>query len=78
MVEVLWEAEKLMVKALVEALVIVPVVEFKVVMVPVVDQKFVAVKLVVEALTKLKMPPVKFVVPETVRLLIQAVSLTVR
>jgi len=36
------------------------------------------VKLVVEALTKLKMPPVKLVVPETVKLLIQAVSLTVR
>ena len=39
MVEVLWEAEKFMVKALVEALVMVPVVEFKVVMVPLVDQK---------------------------------------
>ena len=50
MVEVLWEAEKLMVKALVEALVIVPVVEFKVVIVPLVDQKLVAVRLVDEAL----------------------------
>ena len=35
----LWEAEKFMVKALVEALVMVPVVEFKVVIVPLVDQK---------------------------------------
>ena len=39
-----------MVKALVEALVMVPVVEFKVVMVPVVDQKFVAVRFVELAL----------------------------
>ena len=45
----LWLAEKLMVKALVEALVMVPVVEFKVVIVPLVDQKFVAVRLVDEA-----------------------------
>ena len=50
--EVLWEAEKLMVKALVEALVIVPVVEFKVVIVPLVDQKLVPVRLVDEALVK--------------------------
>ena len=48
-VEVLWEAEKLMVRAEVEALVMFPVVEFKVVIVPLVDQKFVAVKLVEEA-----------------------------
>ena len=49
-VDVLWVAEKLMVKALVEALVIVPVVEFKVVIVPLVDQKFVAVRFVELAL----------------------------
>ena len=52
MVEVLWLAEKLMVKAEVEALVMVPVVEFKVVIVPLVDQKLVAVRLVEEALVK--------------------------
>ena len=84
----LWEAEKLMVKAEVEALVMVPVVEFKVVIVPLVDQKLVAVrlvdealvimallihvvpatvKLVVEALVELKLLPLKFVVPETVK-----------
>ena len=50
--EVLWEAEKLMVKAEVEALVIVPFVEFKVVIVPFVDQKLVAVRLVDEALVR--------------------------
>ena len=48
----LWLAEKLMVKAEVEALVMVPVVEFKVVIVPLVDQKLVAVRLVEEALVK--------------------------
>ena len=48
--EVLWLAEKLMVKAEVEALVMVPVVEFKVVIVPFVDQKLVPVRLVEEAL----------------------------
>ena len=46
MVEVLWEAEKLMVKAEVEALVILALV-----ICPVVDQKLVAVKLVEEALS---------------------------
>ena len=48
--EVLWAAEKLMVKAEVEALVMLALVEFKVVMVPVVDQRFVAVRLVELAL----------------------------
>jgi len=60
-VEVLWEAEKLMVKAEVEALVIVPVVEFKVVMVPVVDQKLVPVRLVDEALVMVPLVDQKFV-----------------
>ena len=59
--EVLWEAEKLMVKAEVEALVMFPVVEFKVVIVPFVDQKLVMVPLVVEAFLKIELP-------ETVRL----------
>ena len=59
MVEVLWLAEKLMVKALVEALVMFPVVEFKVVIVPFVDQKLVAVKLVEEALVMVPVVDVK-------------------
>ena len=50
--EVLWAAEKLMVKAEVEALVMLALVEFKVVMVPFVDQKLVPVRLVDEALVK--------------------------
>ena len=41
-----------MVRAEVEALVMFPVVEFKVVMVPVVDQRFVAVRFVELALVK--------------------------
>ena len=57
--EVLWEAEKLMVKAEVEALVMFPVVEFKVVIVPLVDQKLVAVKLVDEALVIVPVVDVK-------------------
>ena len=52
----LWEAEKLIVRAEVEALVIVPVVEFKVVMVPLVDQKLVIVPLVVEEFLKMELP----------------------
>ena len=52
----LWAAEKLIVRAEVEALVIVPVVEFKVVMVPLVDQKLVMVPLVVEAFLKMELP----------------------
>ena len=80
MVEVLWEAEKLMVKAEVEALVMFPVVEFKVVMVPLVDQKLVAVRFVELALVivplvdqKLVMVPLvveaflKMELPETVK-----------
>ena len=58
-VEVLWEAEKLMVKAEVEALVIVPFVEFKVVIVPFVDQKLVAVRLVDEALVRVAVVAMK-------------------
>ena len=57
--EVLWEAEKLMVRAEVEALVMFPVVEFKVVIVPLVDQKLVAVKLVEEALVMVPVVDVK-------------------
>ena len=52
----LWLAEKLMVRAEVEALVMFPVVEFKVVMVPLVDQKLVMVPLVVEAFLKMELP----------------------
>ena len=59
LVDVLWLAEKLMVKALVEALVIVPVVEFRVVIVPLVDQKLVPVKLVDEALVMVPFVPQK-------------------
>ncbi len=68
--EVLWAAEKLMVRAEVEALVMLPavdqklvpvkLVELALVMVPVVEKKVGAVRIVVEALTK-------FVCPETVK-----------
>ena len=44
---------------MVEALVIVPFVEFKVVIVPLVDQKLVAVKLVEEALVRVAVVAVK-------------------
>ena len=67
----LWEAEKFMVKALVEALVMVPLVilevpihsavavrfvELALVIVPFVDQKLVMVPLVVEAFLKMELP----------------------
>ena len=66
--EVLWEAEKLMVKALVEALVIVPLVEFKVVIVPLVDQRLVPVRLVVEALVMVPVVDQKLVAVRLVEL----------
>ena len=70
-VEVLWEAEKLMVKALVEALVMFPLVILEVpihsvvavrlvvealVIVPLVDHRLVMVPLVVEAFLKMELP----------------------
>ena len=71
MVEVLWEAEKLMVKALVEALVMLALVILEVrmywvvavrlvvealVIVPLVDHRLVMVPLVVEAFLKMELP----------------------